>query len=53
MQITKPTLPVMFYIHGGGWMTGSGSLHLQGPEYFMDKNIVLVSVTYRLGVLGK
>lgn len=44
-------LPVMFWIHGGGFLAGhSGSF---GPEYFMDNDVVLVSINYRLGLFGK
>lgn len=45
-------LPVMVYIHGGGFMTlSSGSLML-GPHFFMDEDVVLVTMNYRLGPLG-
>lgn len=46
-------LPVMVYIHGGGFVFGSGtddSVH--GPENIIPKNIVIVSLNYRLGILG-
>ncbi|XP_050428100.1 juvenile hormone esterase-like [Adelges cooleyi] len=43
-------LPVMFWIHGGAFVVGSGGTG--GPDYFMDKDVVLVSINYRLGLLG-
>lgn len=46
-------LPVMVYIHGGGFFSGSASPFLTGPEYFMDTGeVILVSMAYRLGALG-
>ncbi|XP_051164616.1 juvenile hormone esterase-like [Leptopilina boulardi] len=45
-------LPVMFWIHGGGFHTGSSRLNLYGPNYLMDKDIILVTINYRLGILG-
>ncbi|KAJ4446942.1 hypothetical protein ANN_13644 [Periplaneta americana] len=45
-------LPVMFWIHSGGWVSGSGSSDLYGPQYLLDKEIVLVTINYRLGPLG-
>jgi len=44
-------LPVMFWIHGGGFLAGHSGLF--GPEYFMDNDVVLVSINYRLGLFGK
>jgi carboxylesterase type B len=41
--------PVMVYIHGGGQF---GSATRYGAEYFMDEDVVLVTLHYRLGVLG-
>ncbi|KAF5307861.1 hypothetical protein FQR65_LT06593 [Abscondita terminalis] len=43
-------LPVMFYIHGGGWMCGSANIY--GPEVLLDQDVVLVTINYRLGALG-
>ncbi|CAH1392170.1 unnamed protein product [Nezara viridula] len=44
-------LPVMVYIHGGGFRWGSpGSKNSE--KFFMDEDIVLVTVQYRLGTLG-
>lgn len=42
----------MFWIHGGGFHTGSSRLNLYGPNYLMDKDIILVTINYRLGILG-
>ena len=33
-------LPVMVFIHGGGFFIGSGSNSLYGPERFMDYDVV-------------
>ena len=43
-------LPVMVWIHGGSFLTGSSNSF--SPNYLMDKNIVLVTINYRLGILG-
>ncbi len=45
-------LPVLFWIHGGGFFAGSGNTEIYGPEYFMDTDVVLVTFNYRLGPLG-
>lgn len=48
------SLPVMVYIHEGGFFAGSISTLLRGPQYFMDaQQVILVLMTYRLGVLGR
>ncbi|XP_063826463.1 neuroligin-3-like [Ostrinia nubilalis] len=47
----KP-LPVMFYIHGGAFMTGSGNSLVYGPDFIMDKKVILVTTNYRLDALG-
>jgi len=45
-------LPVMVFIHGGGYVSGSGARGLYGADNFMDKDIVLVTFNYRVSVLG-
>ncbi|XP_039956903.1 venom carboxylesterase-6-like [Bactrocera tryoni] len=53
MTDAKQLLPVMVYIHGGGWFSGSASPLLHGPEYIMEtKEVILVSIAYRLGPFG-
>jgi arylformamidase len=41
-------LPVVFWIHGGGWQTGDKSSVQIKPQAFMDKGFVFVSTNYRL-----
>ncbi|MEX2212885.1 MAG: alpha/beta hydrolase [Phycisphaeraceae bacterium] len=42
------SLPVVFWIHGGGWQTGDKSDVKIKPQAFMDKGFVFVSINYRL-----
>ncbi|KAJ8682866.1 hypothetical protein QAD02_018658 [Eretmocerus hayati] len=44
--------PVMVWIHGGGFVNGDGSDETHGPDYLVRKDIVLVTINYRLGILG-
>ena len=41
-------LPVVFWIHGGGWQTGDKSSVQLKPQAFVDKGFVFVSTNYRL-----
>ena len=41
-------LPVVFWIHGGGWEAGDKSDVKLKPQWFMDKGFVFVSTNYRL-----
>ncbi|MCI0359280.1 MAG: alpha/beta hydrolase [Planctomycetaceae bacterium] len=41
-------LPVVFWIHGGGWQTGDKSSVQLKPQAFTDKGFVFVSTNYRL-----
>jgi arylformamidase len=41
-------LPVVFWIHGGGWVVGDKSDVRLKPQWFMDKGFVFVSTNYRL-----
>ena len=42
------SLPVVFWIHGGGWQTGDKSNVERKPQAFTDKGFVFVSTNYRL-----
>jgi arylformamidase len=41
-------LPVVFWIHGGGWQAGDKSEVYIKPQVFNDKGFVFVSTNYRL-----
>ena len=41
-------LPVVFWIHGGGWQTGDKSMVALKPKAFADAGFVFVSINYRL-----
>lgn len=45
-------LPVMVYIHGGGFMIGSGSAPAFDGAAFARDGVVLVTINYRLGTEG-
>lgn len=40
--------PVVFWIHGGGWVTGDKTSVQLKPQAFVDKGFVFVSTNYRL-----
>lgn len=44
--------PVMVWIHGGGFVNGSGSAELYDGSEFAKRGVVLVSINYRLGRFG-
>jgi acetyl esterase/lipase len=41
-------LPVVFWIHGGGWQAGNKSMVGVKPKAFMEAGFVFVSINYRL-----
>lgn len=45
-------LAVFVYIHGGGYTEGSGAIDVYDGEELAKKGIVVVTINYRLGVLG-
>jgi para-nitrobenzyl esterase len=48
----KAKLPVMFWIHGGGYVNGSGTANLYNGTELAKQGVVLVSINYRLGRFG-
>ncbi|XP_051154450.1 uncharacterized protein LOC127277391 [Leptopilina boulardi] len=46
----KDLLPVMFWIHGGYFTRGSSNVYT--ARYFLDKSIILITINYRVGILG-
>ncbi|PZE94183.1 carboxylesterase family protein [Curtobacterium sp. MCBD17_008] len=46
-------LPVMVWIHGGSYVVGGGDIPIHDPRALVEEQrVVVVAVTYRLGVLG-
>ncbi|MGA3033861.1 MAG: carboxylesterase family protein [Terracidiphilus sp.] len=45
-------LPVMFWIHGGGYFSGSASEPRHNGDFLPTRGVVLVTINYRLGVFG-
>ena len=43
---------VMVWIHGGSFTGGSGDSWLQGPDHLVNDGVILVTINYRLGILG-
>lgn len=50
-RITKP-LPVMVYIHGGCFFSGTGSPFLYGGDFLAENDVIFVGINYRLSVEG-
>lgn len=42
----------MVWFHGGEFIYGSGDRDMYGPDYFIDEEVVVVTLNYRLGILG-
>ena len=45
-------LPVMVWIHGGGFIAGAGSEPRYTDSALVSKGVVLVTLNYRLGLFG-
>ncbi len=46
------SLPVMVWIYGGGFVSGSTSENRQDGQFLAHRNVVVVSMNYRLGIFG-
>lgn len=44
--------PVILFIHSGGFYQSSGRSDEFGPQYLIRRDIVLVTINYRLAALG-
>lgn len=42
----------MFFIHGGGFAEGSGIDYYFGPDFLIEKDVIVVTINYRLGAFG-
>ncbi|MBL8551249.1 MAG: carboxylesterase family protein [Hyphomonadaceae bacterium] len=45
-------LPVMVWIHGGGFEYGAASVPTYNGEHLAHRGVIVVSIAYRLGALG-
>ena len=45
-------MPVMFWIYGGSLLAGSGQFSKYGPVHFVNKDVIIVTINYRLGPFG-
>lgn len=56
LSVTAPAgasgLPVMVWFHGGAYVTGSGESAKYETSLLASEGVVVVSVSYRLGVFG-
>lgn len=56
LNVLTPSLkgkrPVMVYIHGGGFASGSGVIALAADAFAREEDVVLVSLNHRLNVFG-
>jgi para-nitrobenzyl esterase len=56
LSVTAPvgaaSLPVMVWFHGGAYLSGSGEAPKYDPDDLAREGVVVVNVTYRLGVFG-
>ncbi|KAJ1525424.1 hypothetical protein ONE63_010238 [Megalurothrips usitatus] len=48
--VNGSNLPVLVWLHGGAFQEGGAAPY--GPEFLLDRDVVLVTVNYRLGALG-
>jgi para-nitrobenzyl esterase len=45
-------LPVMVFIHGGSFLTGSATKRVYNGAYLAERGVVVVTINYRLGAFG-
>lgn len=45
-------LPVMVFIFGGSYEKGTADDTTHGPDFIVEHGVILVTIGYRLGVLG-
>lgn len=51
--LDSPLRPVLFYIHGGGFTSGTGGDDIYADSSFArNGDVVVITVNYRLGVFG-
>lgn len=45
-------MPVLVHVHTGVFLVSNASIVSTGPQFMLDKDVVLVTLNYRLGSLG-
>lgn len=45
-------LPVVVFVHGGGFSFGAGGGALHGPDPLVERGLVVITFNYRLNLLG-
>jgi para-nitrobenzyl esterase len=51
-KTAEDKVPVLVFMHGGGFTEGSGSVLVYDGEELAKKGIIVITVNYRLGALG-
>lgn len=49
---TGANLPVLVFLHGGGFSEGSGGIDVYDGAHLAQQGVVVVTINYRLGVFG-
>jgi para-nitrobenzyl esterase len=49
---TNGNRPVLLFLHGGGFNVGAGSCPVYDGEALAKKGVVVVTINYRLGIIG-
>lgn len=50
--VVNSNRPIIVFIHGGGFSSGSGSVPIYNGENMAAKDVVFVTINYRVGILG-
>jgi carboxylesterase type B len=55
VSVTDELLPLVIFVHGGGYQGGTDLIHIQDymAEYYVLNGIVYATVHYRMGITGK
>jgi len=51
-NVAKKRLPVMVWIHGGGFVAGASSEPRQDGATLAEQDVIVVSMNYRMGIFG-
>lgn len=45
-------MPVVFFVYGGSWISGSNSVEVYNGEYLASQKVIFVCPNYRVGLFG-